>query len=1083
MTQELQAVRTTVPTVTERFRRQAAITPDAVAVEAHRAVYSYARLAAWVEHLAGRLAEVGPEQVVGVCLRRSPGLVATALAVLGTRSTYLPLDPEVPSARLALMLEDAAPALVVHDESTRHLLDGAVTGRLLAVPHEFEQPGTAGADGVSGYEVGSIAGSADCADSVDSATPAYLMYTSGSTGRPKGVLMSAGALDNLLTWHLGDMSPGPGRRVAQFTAMGFDIWVQEVLTTLVSGATLAIPAADTRRDPARLARWLADRRITDLFCPNLILEAVCEAALDQGLALPHLDHIAQAGEQLTLGDAVQAVYRLRPGRKLYNHYGPTETHAATGAVLPADPALWPAAAPIGRPISNTRIHLLDERMNAVADAAEGEVYVSGAALARGYRGRPGLTAERFVPCPFGEPGERMYRTGDLARRLPDGQLLYLGRADQQLKIRGVRVELGEVDAAIRSRPEVRDVAVVARGTGAGRHLDCYLVAAPDASDVVASVRAALTESLLPEMVPATFTLLAFLPANSNGKVDRSALPMPEAVATEYGEGVGGDGSAVDAGAARNPDVLLARIMAECLEVDVVCEDDDFFALGGHSLTAARLSARIRAELGHDVTISDILSARTLGGLRTVLREREQVFPPVAAVARDRDLPASFAQERLWVLDQFSGPSALYNVPIVLRFRGDLDFEALELAVRDVVERHEVLRSKLLLDSAARLCQHTLPVERAFAGLHTETVPTHELDATLLAAAGRPFELDEDPPFQASLFRAGGGESALLLLVHHSAVDGLSVKPLVKDLGFAYVCRHGGFPPPWRSLRVQYADYAAWQRSEFDAEPHTRERRRQEAHWRVALDGAPEVVSMTTDRPRPEVLSAAGARVPVHFDRELHSAVHAAASRAGCTVFMVAHAALALLLRQRGAGDDVVIGATAAGRLDGALDDLVGLFVNTLALRVDLSGRPTTAEVLARVRQTDLAALGAQELPFDLVVSALNPKRTMSANPVMQVMLAFQTGRPDNPVLPGLATSVELLGLNIAKFDLTFELTELDDPADRGPDGISGHLEYSTDLYDRTTALELVEDLGGLLRVFAHEPGRRIDTLIGSQLET
>lgn len=1046
--------------IAERFRRQAAATPGAIAVEADDAMFSYAALDAWVENLAQRLTGVGPEQVIGVCLRRSPALVAAVLAVLRARAVYLPLDAEAPPARIEFMLNDAAPTLLLYDETTKSRCAPSPAARLEV-----------------GSETECYAGSRSLADSlgclpappapdVEPGTPVYLLYTSGSTGKPKGVLMGAGALDNLIDWHLSELATEPGRRVAQFTAMGFDIWVQEVLTTLVSGATLVIPGADTRRDPARLARWLMARRITDLFCPNLMVEEVCESALAQGLILPDLAHIAQAGEQLTLGDAVRTFFRLYPGRRLHNHYGPTETHAATSVVLPLDPDHWPTLAPIGEPIPGTQVHLLDENLNVVTKGQEGEVYVSGAALARGYRRRPGLTAERFIPCPFAGPGERMYRTGDIARQLPGGDLLYLGRADQQLKIRGVRVELGEVAAAIRALPEVRDVAVVARGEGGTRLLDCYLVAAHGASDVVARVHAAVTETLLPEMVPATFTLLPALPTNSNGKIDRNALPLPPQ------NGIRGGSDGAQGIADPTPD--LAQLVAECLDVDQVREDDDFFALGGHSLSAAHLAARIRTELGHEVRISEIFTNSTVAKLRKALQERERTFPPVRWVGRDRVLPASFAQERLWVLDQFAGPSDLYNVPIVVRLDGTLNAEALHHAMADLLERHEALRTRLI-STGQELAQQVLPKADA-AFLCREEVSAADLDQAVIDAARRPFNLGTEIPLRGTLFNVGDNQNTLLLLVHHHAVDGWSIKPLLKDLGFAYACRCAGFAPPWQPLPVQYADFALWQREQFEAARPATEHLRQETQWRAALRGTPALVTAHTDRPRPEVLGTAGGRVPVRLDRELHRAVRETARRTRTTVFMVVHAALALMLRLRGSEPDVVIGATVAGRLDGALDELVGLFVNTLALRVDLSGELTAADVLMRVRKADLSAFAAQELPFDLVVSAVNPPRTMSANPLFQVMLAFQTGLPEIPPLPGLHTSVEIPGLDTSKFDLTFELSEVIERAGTQASGIVGHLEYSSDLYSQGTARDFVRGLEHLLRVLTEEPNRSVDDL-------
>jgi len=1038
-------------TVAEWFHAQAVRTPGAVALEADGAEYTYAELDAWVEATALRLrhACAGPEQAVAVALPRSPALVMCLLAVNRAGAAFLPIDPGLPEERIGYMLENAEPALVLHSDATDWIAE--------LTPVEFRLH-------IADRPDGRRPCSGAAKPLVYDHTPAYLIYTSGSTGRPKGVVMCQGALANLLAWHLDELGTELGRRVAQFTAIGFDIAVQEIFSTLVSGATLVIPGEETRRDPWRLVRWLSHRRITDLFAPNLVVEAVCDAALAHGFTLPDLMHVAQAGEQLTLSEAVRTFFRLCPGRRLYNHYGPTETHAATSYLLPLSPDNWPSPAPIGGPIWNTGVRILDSELAPVPDGAEGEVFVIGTALARGYHGRTDLTADRFLPDPYGPPGTRMYRTGDVARRRPDGTLVYLGRGDQQVKIRGVRIELGEVDAAIRSLPYVRDVAVLVRGEGAAKRLDAYIVPASGAVDVAGQSREHLLQTLPDVMVPATFTLLSELPANSNGKVDRSALPPPQ-------------GSPAQGSAPSRPDVvddqdaMMARVFGESLDLDNVLPDEDLLRLGLNSLSAAKAAAQIKSVMGLQVTVADIFRNPSVRRLAAALRTPRSAVPPVKPFPRSGRLPASFAQERLWVSEQISGPSSRYNIPVTIRMRGALDARALHAAVGDLVDRHEALRTKIVTDRAG-LRQEIMPAGSGVELQVTEEVSAAKVEHAVMEAARRPFDLGAQIPFRAHLFSCGDDRHMLLLLIHHIAVDGWSIKPLAKDLGFAYSARLAGMAPPWQPLPVQYADSAGHQRALFDEAHLSEPAVRQIDYWRATLRGAPELISLDTDRERPEVLSPRADRVPVHIGSELHRAVHGVASSSGCTVFMVVHAALAVVLNQRRAGTDVVIGGVSAGRSDGALDDLVGFFVNTLALRTDLSGDPTLDEILQRVRETDLHAMENQELPFDWVVELMQPARTMAYNPLVQVMLGFQVGWPEAPQMPGLEVSIEQLDLKAAAFDLTFILTECFDHSG-GHDGIHGHLEFATDLFVPATARAIVQELSDVLQAITENPLRRM----------
>ncbi|MEU6072152.1 amino acid adenylation domain-containing protein, partial [Streptomyces sp. NPDC047082] len=611
--------------------------------------------------------------------------------------------------------------------------------------------------------------------------PAYVIYTSGSTGQPKGVVMPAGALLNLLQWHHRAVGGEPGTRTAQFTAISFDVSAQEVLSALAFAKTLVIPNEEVRRDAARFAAWLDEQRIEELFAPNLVLEALAEAVVEQGRTLPWLRTVAQAGEALTPSGVVRAFHRSAPGRVLHNHYGPTETHVVTAHTLGDDPDDWPPSAPIGRPIARTRAYVLGTGLELVAPGVVGELYIAGAGVARGYLGRPGLTAERFVADPYApEPGGRMYRTGDLVRRNTDGELEFIGRADHQVKIRGFRIEPGEIEHVLTDHPAITQAAVVAReDQQPGKTRLVAYVVAPEA--LRAEDVRQFTRDRLPEhMVPSAVVLLEELPLTANGKLDRAALPAPEFGAAGAGR------------EARTPqEQIVCDLFAQVLGLPRAGVDDDFFELGGHSLLATRLIARIRAAFSVEIGLRTLFEARTAGAVAARL---DTAGPARLALTKQQlpdTVPLSFAQRRLWFLHKMEGPSATYNIPLVLRLTGDLDHDALRAALGDLVARHESLRTvfpevdgtpyQQVLDDVA--------VELPVTGI-TEA----ELPDGLTSAARHAFDLATEPPLYAELFRLAPDRYVLILVLHHIAGDGWSLGPLAADLTHAYTARTQGQAP-------------------------------------------------------------------------------------------------------------------------------------------------------------------------------------------------------------------------------------------------------------------------------------------------
>ena len=1044
--------------VHELFERQAQATPDAPALRFEHETLSYAELNRRANRIAHRLIAAGvrPDDRVAICLERGPALVAGVLGTLKAGAAYLPLDPAYPDERLAYMLADGAPLALL---SQRSLLDAVPALAASKVP-------------AFALDAQDDAEPSEANPRVEGLTPdhlAYVIYTSGSTGQPKGVAMPQRPLVNLIHWQCRDAAGAPrGEKVLQFSALGFDVAFQELFYTLASGGCLMLLREAVRQDPFALAAFLAEHQVERIFLPFVAFQGLIAAAERNGETLPALKHVVTAGEQLFVTPAVRSFFARVEGRTLHNHYGPTESHVCTALTLSGDPAQWPATPSIGRPIANARMYLLDARGEPVPPGVAGELFIGGDCLARGYLHRPDLSAERFVRDPFAPGADaRMYKTGDLGRWLADGSIDYLGRNDFQIKIRGFRVELGEVETRLNACAGVREAVVAAREDGAGgKRLVAYLLAEPGAAPAAAQLRAELARDLAEYMIPSAFVTLDAWPMSPNGKLDRKALPAPDQTALAVREYRAPQGEA---------EIAVARVWCDLLGLERAGRDDHFFELGGHSLLAVQLVTRLRDALGVELALREVFAHPVLEAMAAALRgaRRAEAAPILARADRDAPVPLSWAQQRLWFLDQLDrAASAAYHMPAALRLRGRLDRDALRAALDRIVARHESLRTRFRADDDGEPMQHVLRADIGF-DLREHDLSALAADARerALAAlaqeeASAPFDLADGAAIRGRLLRLSEDDHALLLTQHHIVSDGWSLGVLVREVSALYAAFARGEADPLPPLAVQYPDYALWQRGWLQGEAL----REQLDFWRGHLGGAPALLELPADRPRPPVQSYIGDRLRLNLSPELSAGLRALSQRHGATVFMTLLAAWSVLLSRLSGQGEVVIGSPVANRQRAEIEPLIGFFVNTVALRVDLSAAPSVAELLAQVKRTTLAAYAHQDLPFEQVVEALQPARTLSYSPLFQSMLAFNN-TPDGGALelPGLSLETVGAARHTAHFDLELAITDVGD-------AFEGNLAYATDLFDRATIARYADHFVRLLEGMVADERAAVDAL-------
>ncbi|MET0648818.1 MAG: amino acid adenylation domain-containing protein, partial [Pyrinomonadaceae bacterium] len=1018
--------------LTGLFEVQAARTPHAVAVEFEGGQFSYAELNARANRLAHHLRSLGvaPDSRVGVCAERGPEMVTAVLGVLKAGGAYVPLDPAYPAERLSFMLEDAQCAVLLSTEGVAPRLPptGARLVLLDAEWHAIERE--------------------SAENPAPTASPdnlAYVIYTSGSTGRPKGVAMTRRVLHNVVRWQQTSL-PTPARTL-QFASLSFDVSFQEMLTTWCAGGALLLVDEGLRRDPDAMLRFITERQVERLFAPFVYLQHLAEAYAAGGPTPASLRELVTAGEQLEVTPQIARLCRDARCR-LHNHYGPSETHVVTSHELRGEVESWPALPPIGRPVANTQVYVLDAGLRPTPVRVAGEMYLGGEHVSRGYLSRPGLTAERFIPDPFSpEPGARLYRTGDLARYLDGGEIEFLGRADTQVKVRGFRVELGEVEAALSKHPQVIHAVVAARGEGAGgRRLVAYVVAAEGWNASGGELQRWTRERLPDYMTPSAWVFLDKVPLTPSGKIDRRALPDP---------GRAGADDDHSYAAPRTPaEEVLAAVWGHVLGLERVGRHDDFFLLGGHSLLATRVASRVRDAFRVELPVRAVFETPTLKALaarvESLMRagsDADADGPPLARLEGAAEAPLSYAQQRLWFLDQLSPNSNAYNLPAAMLLDDGVNAAALTQALSEVARRHEALRTTFasVEGEPRQLINPPASLKVRLADLRRLGEALREAEAERLRAddALRPFDLAAGPLLRVTLARLDGGRYLLLACMHHIVSDGWSMGVLMQEVESLYEAYAAGRPSPLEELPVQYADYARWQRERLQGETL----RREVEYWRAQLDGAPTLLELETDHPRPTLRTPRGAQHAVSFSPELSRALREFSWREGATPFMAYMAAFHALLHRATGQEEILVGTPVAGRGRSELEPLVGFFVNMIPVRGSFDGGTSFRTLLGQVREATLAAQAHGELPFDRLVEELQPERAPGRNPVFQVVLAFQPAETLNLSMAGVSAPSGPPLSSDAKFDLEVYLWDT-------PAGVTGALTYSPELFEPETVARI-----------------------------
>ena len=1035
--------------VNQLFEKQVEKTPNGLAVIIKNKKLSYQELNRRANQLARYLRKlgVGPDSMVGIFVERSLEMIVGIMGILKAGGAYVPLDPAYPEERLAFMLEDTLTTVVLTQE---HLVEklSELTPRIVCLDADWE-------------EFLSEENPQNLKTYTNPENLAYIIYTSGSTGKPKGVMLRQDGLINFITAYANLLNIKPEDRVLQFFSYSFDGSVGDIFVALSSGATLVLVDKENQIPGPGLNQLMREQGVTTAIVPPSVLAVLPSEGLDQ------LKMLAAGGEAVTR-DLVKIW--TADNRQFFNVYGPTEATVVISYYLCNHLPENTASVPIGRPLGKAQLYILDDYWNPVPVGVPGELCVGGNILARGYLNRPDLTAEKFIPDPFStDGGACLYRTGDLVRYLADGNIEFLGRIDYQVKVRGFRIELGEIEEELNQHPDIQRTVVLAREDRPGeKRLVAYWVAAENAEEIPAPKDLQdFLKSKLPEyMVPSVFVQLETFPLTPNGKVNRKALPIPEIERVDPEKAYLAPRNTIEE--------LLAGLWAQVLGVEQVGIQDNFFDLGGHSLTGVKLQSRIKDAFQVDLPLGELFEAPTIAALAELIESKKASeeglqAPPITAVPRDSDIPLSYSQQRLWFLDQLEPNSPFYNIPTALRFQGNLNISVLEQSLNTVLERHETLRTtfesvdgKPFQRIAERL---DLPINKIDLTALSAVEREQEVRRLATSEAQRPFDLSEGPLFRVTVIHLADQEHIILFTMHHIISDGWSVTVLVQEVATLYSTMVAGEPSPLPELAIQYADYAHWQRNWLQGPVMEKLL----SYWKEQLAGTPPVLELPTDRSRPAVQSFKGATLQRLFPASLVENIRKLSREEGTTLFMTLLAAFQTLLYRYSGQDDICVGTPIANRNQLETENLIGFFVNTLVLRTDLSDEPTFLELLRRVREVALGAYAHQELPFENLVEALQPQRDLSHTPLFQVMFVLQNAQITSFNLPGLAISSLETDSGNAKFDLTLDITEL-------PEGMHVAFEYNTDLFHQSTIERMLTHFQTLLESIVAAPEQSIALL-------
>ena len=1023
----------------EIFAAQVAATPDAVAVVSEHEQLTFRELNERANQLAHYLQKlgVGPESLVGICVERSVETVVGLLGILKAGAAYLPLDPQYPQQRLAFMLKDAVVEVLLTQQRLQHLLPES-SARVFCLDSDSlnDEPRS------------------NPPTRTTPASLAYVMYTSGSTGTPKGVLVEHRSVVRLVS-ETNYVSFTSDDVFLQYAPISFDASTFEIWGALLNGARLAIPSAE-QHSLEQLGDTLQRFGVTTLWLTAGLFHVMVDRQLD---ALKGLRQLLAGGDALSAAHVERARLAL-PNCQIINGYGPTENTTFSCCHRVDHDEQFDRSVPIGRAVTGSYAHVLNDALQLVPANAVGELYVGGHGLARGYLARADVTAEKFIPDPFSrEPGARLYRTGDLVRRKNNGVLEFLGRTDAQIKVRGFRVELGEIEAALLSYSSVKESVVVAQQDTSGENrVVAYVVATAETTPD--ELRHALQQRLPAYMIPAALMILDQLPLTANGKVDRRALPDPDLCIDSY------------IAPRTLTEEVLAQTWSDLLKVEKVGVNDNFFTLGGHSLLATVLISRVRQAFGVELPLRFLFESPTIAALaeQIDLSKQTATQPQILSASRQQSLPLSFAQERLWFINQLEPESTAYNIRRAVRLRGDLDHDALAESLSEIVRRHEVLRTSFNHEEqqVVQVIAAAEDVKLPLFDLGGWPENEREAEVRLLVntEARRGFDLSHGPLFRALLIRLSQTDHVLILTMHHIVSDGWSMGVLIRELSAIYAAFVNGEPSPLADLAVQYADYSVWQREWLQGDVLAQ----QLAYWQQQLAGAPETLNLPTDRPRPSVQTFDGATVALALPSTLLESLKEVSRREDVTLFMTLLMAFQVLLHWYTGQDDILVGTPIANRNRHEVEPLIGFFTNTLVMRSRLSGEDSFKELLKRVRETCLQAYAHQDVPFEKLVEELAPRRSLSHSPVVQVMFGLQNAPQAELVLPGLTLEPQRVeGETPAKFDLTMLLMERHG-------GLSGVLRYNASLFEAATMQRLANHFQRLLECVVESPERKLASL-------